>query len=162
MISKNMIKTLEIISKKLKGQNIKWVLVGSTSLALQKVRVKTKDIDILTDKSGAYRINKILKEYSVKPVKFRVSEIFQSYFGEFKIKNIKVEVMGDMKEKLRGKWVSTSEWLKSPQIIKIGKVKLPVSNLSDELRDYKELGRKKDSIKIRKIEEVLKSQARKV
>ncbi|MDI6655315.1 MAG: DUF6036 family nucleotidyltransferase, partial [Candidatus Hydrothermarchaeota archaeon] len=102
MINQKIIKALKIINQKLKDQKIKWVLVGSASLALQRVKIKPKDIDILTNREGAYEINKLLKEYEIKPIKFGKSSVFQSYLGEFRVNNIKVEVMGNLKEKIEG------------------------------------------------------------
>jgi predicted nucleotidyltransferase len=61
VISRKFIRVLKIISKKLENQKIKWVLVGSTSLALQGVNIKPKDIDILTDDEGVFKFNEIFK-----------------------------------------------------------------------------------------------------
>jgi hypothetical protein len=156
MIPKKIQRALEIIYSKLKDKKIKWVLAGSSSLALQGVKIRPKDIDILTDKRGALLMNKLLKEYEVKPVKFQRSEFFESYFGEFKIDGVKVEVMGNLKEKRGKKWISFSKRLKSPNFVKIGEIKLLVSPLIDQLRSYEKSGRKKDLIKAKKIREALK------
>lgn len=144
MISRNIIKTLKIIDKKLKGQKIKWVLVGSTSLALQGVKIKPKDIDILTNKEGVFKINKLFKKYEVKPTKFGRSEFFESYIGEFKLKGIKVEVMGNLKEKVDKKWIPLSKRLVSPKVIEVEGVRIPVSPLFEQLKSYERVGRKKD------------------
>ena len=153
MVSKKIKKALEIIYSKLKNKNIKWVLAGSLSLALQGVKIRPKDIDILTDKKGALLINKILKEYEVRPVRFQRSEFFESYFGEFRINDVKVEVMGNLREKVGDKWVSLSKRLKTPNFVKVGKIQLPVSSLIDQLKSYERGSRKKDKIKAKKIRE---------
>jgi hypothetical protein len=101
-------------------------------------------------------MNKLLKEYEVKPVKFQRSEFFESYFGEFKIDGVKVEVMGNLKEKRGKKWISFSKRVKSPNFVKIGEIKLPVSPLIDQLRSYEKSVRKKDLNKAKKIRETLK------
>ncbi|MFH1774728.1 MAG: hypothetical protein ABH874_07215 [Methanobacteriota archaeon] len=160
MINQKIIKALKIINQKLKDQKIKWVLVGSTSLALQGVKIKPKDIDILTNREGAYEVNKLLKEYEIKPIKFGKSNVFQSYLGEFRVNKIKVEVMGNLKEKIGGKWESLSPRLKSPKIIKIEGMNLPVSPLKEQLKSYKFRGRKKDSIRVQRIKEALKRRAK--
>lgn len=90
MIDSKIITALRIICDKLMQSDISWVLVGSTSLALQRVNITPQDIDILTDKDGAYKINKLLKDYEVKPVEYCQSERFQSHLGEFRINNVKV------------------------------------------------------------------------
>ena len=132
----------------MKRKKIKWILIGSISLALQGIKIKAKDIDILTNKSGAFKINRLLKEYEIKPVKFLYSKIFGTeYFGKFRIKGVRVEVMGKTKEKLP-----------SPKIIKISGMNLPVSSLEEELKFYKALKRRKDIDKIKKIIQFLESQ----
>jgi len=164
MIKQSIIEALKVISQKFKNRKIKWVLVGSVSLALQRVKISPKDIDILADKDSAFKMNKILKEYEVKPVKFgrlkiKGREFFKSYFGEFKINGVKVEIMGNLKEKSGKKWLSLSKRLSSPKIIEIQQgVKLPVSPLEDQLKSYSRLGRKKDLIRVQKIKEALKRQ----
>jgi len=157
MINKKIIQALGIITNKLKQKKIKWVVVGSLSLALQGVRIKPKDIDILTTKNGAFKMNKLFRKYQIKPVKFRHSDHFQSFFGEFKINGVKIEIMGNLKERLKGKWVSLSHRLKTHKIIEIGKMKVPVSNLKDQLKFYSKSSRRKDKIKAQKIKEVLKN-----
>jgi hypothetical protein len=134
---------IKLIYNRLKDKKIKWVLVGSMSLALQGVKIKPKDIDILTDKEGAFRVNKLFKNYEVKPVEFgRLKigrrELFESYLGKFKIKGVKVEIMGNLKEKLEG-------------------MELPVSSLKEQLKSYSRLGRKKDAIRVKKIKAALKN-----
>jgi hypothetical protein len=160
MLNSAIIKALKIINQKLKGKKIKWVLVGSTSLALQGVKVTPKDIDILTDKKGAFKIEKLFKKYKVGviPVKLSHSKLFKSHFGKFKLDDVKFEVMGDLKEKRGDKWVSFSARLESPKIIKIGGMKIPVSPLKEELKFYQKLNRKKDLIRVQKIKEALKNE----
>jgi len=159
MIYQKIIEILKIINQKLKNQKIRWVLVGSASLVLQGVKIKSKDIDILTDKEGAFKINKLLKKYEVKPIKFGESNMFQSYLGEFRINEIKVEVMGNLKEKIKGKWSDFSQRLISPKVIKIKGMDLPVSPLKKQLDSYKNLGREKDSIRVQKIKEAINLRA---
>jgi len=161
MVEQKIIKVLKIIYQKLKNQKIKWVLVGSTSLALQGVKIKPKDIDILTNKEGALKINELFKEYEVKPVKFgRLKiggrELFESYLGKFKIKGVKVEIMGNLKEKLGRKWIYLHKRLKSPKIVKIEGMKIPVSPLEEQLKSYSRLGRKKDAFRVKQIKKALR------
>lgn len=147
---------LRIIDKKLKNQKIRWVLVGSVSLVLQKVKIKPRDIDILTDRMGISKINKLLRKYEVKPVKFSSSEFFKSYIGEFRIDGIKIEVMANLKEKIGDRWTSFSSRLTYPRIIEIDGMKLPVSPLKEQLKSYQKIGgRKKDLTKVQKIKEAL-------
>jgi len=155
MIDSKIVKVLKLIESKLRGSGVRWVLAGSVSLALQGVNVSPNDIDILTDKEGAFEINRIFKDYEVKPVRFRRSRFFQSYFGEFEIEGVKVEVMGDLKELVKGEWRSLSWRLSTSRIIEVEGIKLPVSPLEDQLKSYQALRRKKNSSKIQRIREAL-------
>jgi D-hexose-6-phosphate mutarotase len=76
---------------------LKWA--GSLSLALQGIDVEPHDIDLLTDRQGAYRINAMLKKYEKKRVGYSETEKLSSYFGVFEIQGVKVEVMGDYRER---------------------------------------------------------------
>jgi predicted nucleotidyltransferase len=153
---KEIIKVLKIILRKLRNKKIKWVLVGSTSLALQGVKISPKDIDILTDKEGAFKMNEIFKNYQVKPVKFSQGKFFSSYFGRFKIEGVRVEIMGNLKARIGQKWVLLTKRLYSHTFVKLGKEKIPVPFLEDQLEVYKKVKRKKNIERVKKINEFLK------
>jgi predicted nucleotidyltransferase len=155
MIEQRYMEVLRIICQSLVGQNIRWVLIGSTGLALQGVEIEPKDIDILTDKKGAFAIQELLQEYQVNPVKFSRSELFESYFGECKINDVKIEIMGDLKENIDNEWISVSGILASPKILEIEGIHIPVSPLEQQLRAYERLGREKDFIRMQKIKKLL-------
>jgi predicted nucleotidyltransferase len=158
MINQRIKEAIKFIVSRLENKKIKWVLIGSASLALQGVKIKPKDIDILTDKKGAFKIEKLFEEYKVRifSVKLSHSKLFKSYFGKFKFKDVKFEVMGDLKEKAGNKWVSFFARLKSPKIVNLEGMKISVSSLQEQLRSYSKLGRKKDVIRVKKIKEALK------
>jgi len=156
-MNKDVLEALELISEKLKDKKIKWVISGSTSLLLQGIVEKANDIDIMTDKEGAFRLSKIFKDYELKPVKFSRTKIIKSYWGKLKIGDKEVDIMGEFSEKIGNKWVNISrQRLESPKIKKIGNIEVPVTTLESHLLSYRVLGRKKDIEKIKKIEEFMK------
>ena len=118
---------------------------------MQDVNVEPHDIDLLTDRQGAFRINEILKKYEKKKAEYAETEKVSSFFGVFEIQGVKVEVMGDYRERQGTKWVSLSKRLVNPKIIKVEENRIPVSSLGDHLVSYRRLGRPKDAEKIRKI-----------
>jgi predicted nucleotidyltransferase len=152
------IEALRVICQTLSGQDIRWALIGSTGLALQGVNIQPEDIDILTDKKGAFSINELLQEYQVSPVAFSRSELFESYFGVFKINDVKIEIMGDLREHIDDQWISVSERLDSAKIIEIEGIRISVSPLEEQLIAYETLGREKDRIRIKKIRETLENE----
>jgi len=153
MISNKFTLALSTIYEKFKDQNIKWVIVGSASLALHSVKVNPHDIDIMTDKEGAKKINAILKEYEIKPIVYGKTERFESHLGEFKINNVKIEVMGELREKIKNKWISLDNRLDNHTKIKFNNMTLPVSNLNEQYLSYKDSERRKDFVRTRKIKE---------
>lgn len=154
VINSKIMNTLRIIVNHLKSVDISWTIVGSVSLALQGVDINPNDVDILTDKHGAFQIGALLKEFEVKPVSLR-TDLFESFYGLYEIQGTKVEVIGDLKVELDGVWISLSDRLKSPNLILIDSMTIPVSSLSDQLLFYEKLGREKDKKRIHQIREAL-------
>ena len=157
MITGELFEALRILVQKIGNNDIRWVLVGSMSLALQCVNVTPGDIDVLTDKSGAYKINVLLKDFEVRSVKYSRTEQVQSYLGEFNINNVKIEVMAEYQEKVNGRWLALDSRLVSPGTIQFEGLQVPVSDLSEQLRGYEISGREKDAGKIAAIREVLEN-----
>ncbi len=154
-LNNSQINALKIILDKLNNTNIKWVLGGSTNLALQGVNVIAHDIDIATNMKGAYEIESILKQYVIKKVKFTSNDKFRSYYGLLKIENISVEILGDceyynLKTK---KWEKGSKTIRRKYIDFKGYT-LPVYNLETELNFYKGASREE---KAKKIQERIKA-----
>jgi hypothetical protein len=131
------------------------VIVGSTSLALQGIPIRPKDIDILTTKGGAYAINAQLREYESRPVRLWKSRLFQSHLGDFKVRGVKVQVMGDLEVRIGNRWVNRTSRLRNPQTIRLGGHLLPVTPLRKQLESYKLLARRKSKAKVRKVERFL-------
>ena len=132
-------------------EDVDWVIIGSTALALQGVPVDSQDIDILTNREGANKINALLIKFAISPVVYTKSDAFQSYFGKFHIGNVEIEVMGDLKYFVRNEWISFSHILYSHDRLKIDDIEVPVEKLDDLIEGYKVLGRSKDLEKIQKI-----------
>ncbi|MHA1912446.1 MAG: tetratricopeptide repeat protein [Candidatus Kariarchaeaceae archaeon] len=135
---------LQIISNKIKGKEIDWLLVGSLNLFLQGLPVEPKDIDISTDKDGAYAFGKILKEYELSAISFSSKEKIRSYFGTYEINGVKIDIMGDLETKdEEGNW--SNEGLSINERVKIiheeGDMSLPLATLDDELFGYQKIER---------------------
>jgi predicted nucleotidyltransferase len=156
VIDSGILKVLQIIVRHLKGEDVRWTIMGSVSLALQGIDTDLDDVDLLTDEHGAFKISALLKEFEVKPVSFSRTDPFESFYGIYDIEGTKVDVMGDLRVRLHGTWVSLSDRLKSPSFVQIDTMNIPVSSLHDQLLFYEKLGREKDRERILKIREVLK------
>ena len=155
MIKLEITSTLKNICEKLSNTDIKWVVIGSLSLALQGVDVEPHDIDILTDKEGIYAINTLLKEYEVEGVTYEQSEFFCSYRSRYRIGNINIEVIAELEEKHNGKWVSLSDRLEDQIYVNIDNLRVLISSLEKQLSSYEKSKRPQDVFKTQKIREFL-------
>lgn len=153
MITKKLVSALRVVVQKLDGARVAWFLVGSASLAVQGVRIRPKDIDICTDKKGALLMDRLFREWVVKPVRFGRFGIFEDWFGKFMIEGVLVEVMGDLKVQSKdGKWISRTGRTK---VVRVEGLRVPVYDLHTALKMYTKLGRPKDPYRIKKIKEAL-------
>jgi len=118
-------------------QEVDSVLIGSVNLYVQGVEVHPRDIDILTTPTGAKKIEGILKEYQTKEMYFDKSEGRNSFRAFYKIDDIEIEVLGNIKNLYR-----TEDFLDKKIIINYKGIKLPCLLLEEELRVYKKMGRK--------------------
>ena len=150
MISAQQQRALRIIHDGLQKTEVVWAITGSLGFALHGMKLKVNDIDLQTDASGAYEIERTFAENVVRKVKFSVSDKIASHWGELKIADVKVEVMGALQKKLpNGTWECPVEVERHREFITFECMKLPVLSLKYEEQAYRKLGRteKADRIK---------------
>lgn len=128
----------DIVSK-LNGEGISYTVVGGASIALHGVSAPVKDIDIETNRSGAFRFQKIYTSYAIQPVGLRQSESYRSYFGSYIFEGVKVEVMGDFYRKEGLEWKPTA--CSTKMIIHLSDVPIVCSWLEEETLAYIRRGR---------------------
>ena len=121
---------------------INWAVTGSLGMVLHGMQMEIHDIDLQTDKEGAFEIERRLVNSLVKIVHFRASERIRSYFGVFEISGIKIEVMGDMQlmaaDRTWGKPVAIEtcrDW------VDLNEMHIPVITLEHEAEAYQLYGR---------------------
>lgn len=121
---------------------IKWAVTGSLGMVLHGMQMDIHDIDIQTDKEGAYEIERRLVRYLVKLVHFKASERIRSYFGAFEIDGIKIEVMGDMQHLIDDqKWDSPVDLASCHDLVEYSDMHIPVITLEHEVEAYQKMGR---------------------
>jgi hypothetical protein len=153
MIPENIFKALKVISDKLNGKGINWVLISSTNQALQGVDVKPRDIDILTDKEGVYAIVEALKDFVVEAVHPRESETMKSHYGKLNIEGVEVEIIGDLINiKPKGDLWSETKNFSKKIIIEFKGVEVPGISLDQELSAYTKM---KNIERIKKIKQAM-------
>ena len=143
LLTANHNSALKTICSHLKYDDFDWAITGSTSLILQGMDIAPNDIDIITNKDGAYKINSLLKAYETSPVSFSDTNKIRSHFGVFEIDGVKVEVMGDIQIK-RGTLWKTIAHLHLPhniELVKYNDMSVPVLCLALESIGNRALGR---------------------
>jgi hypothetical protein len=76
-----------------------WALIGSTASVLQGLPdYCPPDIDLATTRNGAYIMEGCISQSgaTLRPVGFSTGGPYTSYFGIFEVRDVKVEVMGDL------------------------------------------------------------------
>ena len=103
MVPDNFKNVIEFICSKLKNENIKWTIIGSTNMALQGINVTPNDLDIITGPSGLKVFEKIFREYVTKPItkKSPFKEGYpESYELKLNIKGVELHIFGEYENDL--------------------------------------------------------------
>ena len=136
------LKVLRKINTRLNNTSVNWALTGSLGFSLQSVPVEPNDIDIQTDKEGAYEIERYFSEFVTKRVKFSSTERIRSHFGELMVDGIKVEIMGDIQKRLKdGSWENPVDLEQHKRVVEVEGMQVPVLSLEYEYQAYLKLGR---------------------
>ena len=151
MIPQTHLKVLRKLYERLKGSDVNWAVTGSLGFALQGVPVEPHDIDIQTDREGAYEIERLFSEFVVESVKFKESERIRSHFGVLRIDGIEVEIMGDIQKKVGDEWEPPVDIDRHKRFVEIEGMKIPVLDLEYEYRAYLKMGRVEKAKMLRKF-----------
>ena len=142
MLNPDYLKVLRKINERLSNTSVNWAVTGSLGFALQGVPVEPNDIDIQTDKRGAYEIERRFSEFMTKRVTFSSTERIRSHFGELMIDGIKVEIMGDIQKRLEdGSWENPVDLEHHKQVVEVEGMQVPVVSLEYEYQAYLKLGK---------------------
>lgn len=142
VLNPDYLKVLRKINERLNNTSINWAVTGSLGFALQGVPIEPNDIDIQTDKRGAYEIERHFSEFVTKRVTFSSTERIRSHFGELMIDGIKVEIMGDIQKRNKdGSWEKPVSLEYHKRVVEVEGMKVPVLSLEYEYKAYLKLGR---------------------
>jgi hypothetical protein len=142
LISPRHLAVLGILYDRLQGSPVRWVVVGSLGLALQGIPVTVHDIDIRTDKAGAYEMARLFSDVVTDPVAFSSAERIRSYFGALRIKGVRVEIMGAVQMRREaGGWEASTAFEPYTRLITIKQMRVPVMSVEHELHSYRKLRR---------------------
>ena len=150
MIEQPLIEALHILYSPLEAADLQWAITGSLGLALHGMNLEIHDIDIQTNKNGAYAFGKLFSEYTITPTYYRASDRIRSHFGVFGINDVQVEVMGDLQKLLPDQtWEMPIRVRENSDLVTFDGMQLPVISLAHEYQAYKTLGRHEKAKKIK-------------
>jgi hypothetical protein len=133
---------VRVLDARLGPTAVPWAFTGSLSLALHGLPVVPRDIDLQTDKAGAYAIEQLFLEFVTRPVAFSAAERIQSHFGALTIEGVQVEIMGDVQTRRDdGTWEVPADPRRHTRVIEIEGLRLPVVSLDYAKAAYSRLDR---------------------
>lgn len=141
MLPARFAEVLKFIAVTLNAAGINWVVTGSTAFALRGIPLEPNDIDIQTDREGAYLMETHFKGFVVDRVAFSGNDKIQSHFGRLVMDGVKVEIMGDIQKSVDGTWEAPVDLQEHKQIILFENVLIPMLDLPYEIEAYRKLGR---------------------
>ena len=142
MVDSRFLSILRTISLQLSENNVQWALVGSLGMAIRGIPIEPNDIDIITDKAGAYEMERLFFRYVKRRVALRTSERIRSHFGILEIDGLSVEIMGDFRVKLPdGSWEDPPDIARHRQTVLVDDLQVPVLSLEWEYQASLKLGR---------------------
>ena len=142
MIDPVYLNVLRQIHARLSNTDVNWVVTGSLGFALQGGPVQPNDIDLQTDKAGAYEIESLFSDTVIRKVKFSATERIKSHFGALQIDGIEVEIMGDIQKRgADGVWEEIVDPAQHRRRVEIDGLLVPVLSLEYEYQAYLKFGR---------------------
>lgn len=149
MLPQKHLKALKRLYFRLEDSDVNWVVTGSVSFCLQGVPVSPNDIDIQTDEAGAYELERLFEEYTVKKVKFSSTDRIRSHFGAIRLEGVLVEIMGAVQKYYDEEWEEPIDINRHKIIVTLEDMQIPVLNLAYEAEAYKRYGRLEMAEKLR-------------
>ncbi len=139
MINKKFKEAIRLICIRLRGKKINWAVIGTTNLALQGIKIKPNDLDIVVNRNSLKTIADLFNNFIVQPIKKQTSaikDIPDFYELKLKIKRIDVHVSGEERGSLflRG--------MKNKKMIRLENVNVPCLSLKSGMEVYLKMGRK--------------------
>ena len=150
------LEVLKTLYSRLHEKDIIWFIGGSLALALEGLDVAPRDIDLFTDKNGAYQIEELFAEFLVRNVSFSIKDNIRSHYGALNIYGIEVEIIGFIEFRNRdGTWHGRRKLEDVTRLFELEDIKIPLMKIESQLRGYTNIGR---TDKIELIEKWMESQ----
>ena len=111
MLDTSLLAALRALHARLDKQPVNWAITASCGLALQGVPVTVGDVDLATNRAGAYRLQQLFAAEMTRPVHLSATEIIRSHYGAFALHGYDFEIIGDVQYRLpSGDWDAPSDF----------------------------------------------------
>jgi hypothetical protein len=142
MVDPSVLAALRALYERLEKQPVNWAITAGCNLALQGLPVVVRDVDLATDRAGAYRLEQLFAAEMVRPVRFSGAETIQSYYGAFVLAGCEFEIIGAVQYRLAdGAWSAPVDFTPHKHYLRVEGMVLPVLTLEYEYEGYVRLGR---------------------
>ena len=142
MLEQDLLVALRALYARLKHQPVNWAITASCGLALQGLPVRVRDVDLLSDRMGAYRLAQLFADEMARPIQLFATEIVQSHYGAFSLAGYTFEIMGDVQfREVDGSWAAPADFTPHKHFVRVGGMSLPVLTLDYEYERSMKLGR---------------------
>ena len=140
---------LSIHLEKVPLREVLWALTGSAGLRLQGVDVPVHDLDVQSDQAGVAEITRRLPDHLREAPRLKESALLRSYYGFLEVSGVKVELMGDIQQRLPGGWGPPVDLEGHRRWVAWQERLVPVLDLAYEAQAYAHLGREAKAAVIR-------------
>ncbi|MCC6455102.1 MAG: hypothetical protein IT328_09185 [Caldilineaceae bacterium] len=142
MLERELLSALRALAVRLKRQPVNWAITASCGLALQGVPVSVRDVDLATDRSGAYRLAQLFAPEMTRPVQLSSVKTVQSHYGAFVLEGYTFEIIGASQyPRANGGWDAPLDFTPHKHFVRVDEMSLPVLTLEFEYENYVRLGR---------------------
>ena len=153
-------RALSVLVDRLSGADVRWAVTGSVAFALHGVVIVPRDLDISTDRGGAYALEQAFADEVVERVKPLVSDRLRTLRGLLSLEGVPVEIVGDIRRRLRsGRWGRPVNPLRHAIVLMVDGVEVPVLTPKYLYRAYMQLGRAEKAALLRPLLEHRADQA---
>jgi hypothetical protein len=142
MLDPSLFQALCALALRLDKQPVNWAITASCGLALQGIAVAVHDVDLATDRVGAYRIEQLFAREIIRPVRFSGTETIRSHYGAFSLVGFEFDIIGDAQyRRADGGWDEPEDFTPHKHYVQVEELTLPVLTLEYEYTAYLRLGR---------------------
>lgn len=132
-------RVLAALQQQAAAAGVQLMLTGGAGLAAQGMPVAVRDLDLLTDRAGAYRLSELWNAFAIQPVQYSENPPYRSHFGRFLFDGIGVDLMAELEWRTEDHWQPITS--ATSQTVTVAGVEILVPWAEEEFLAYIRRGR---------------------